>query len=76
MKNTQVRTELLASITAVHAVLREQLGGEDVRLILGWLDRFARFPIGAGGLLGAMWKFLFAQPRACWQAAAFMLLHG
>ncbi len=44
----QVRQELLACITSVHGALRDQLTADDVRLILGWLDRFARFPFAAG----------------------------
>lgn len=45
---SQARTELLSSLAVIHATLGDQLGAGDIRLILGWMDRMARFPIGAG----------------------------
>ena len=44
----QARIELLNGIQAVHLVLKPHLGPEDMRMVLGWLDRFARYPMGAG----------------------------
>jgi hypothetical protein len=44
----KVRGELLTCITAVHAGLRSQLEAADVRLLITWLERYARYPFGAG----------------------------
>jgi hypothetical protein len=51
--------ELLGAISVLHAVLRDQLGPGDVRRVLRWLDRFARFPTtsGAQGLSLVPWFF-------------------
>uniref|UniRef100_A0A7S0NBW2 Mon2 C-terminal domain-containing protein n=1 Tax=Chlamydomonas leiostraca TaxID=1034604 RepID=A0A7S0NBW2_9CHLO len=66
----QARTELLSGLTAIHAVLRDQLGADDLRLLLGWLDRLARYPMGqedsvsmhapVGGGLGPIQKPVLA----------------
>ena len=42
----QARAELLACVSSVYAVLREQLAAEDVRRFLRWLERFSRYPVG------------------------------
>jgi hypothetical protein len=45
----QCRTELLATITTLYSVLHDQMNGDDVRMVIRWLDRFARYPTGTGG---------------------------
>jgi hypothetical protein len=42
----QARAELLACVSSVYAVLRDQLASEDVRLFVRWLERFSRYPVG------------------------------
>lgn len=43
----QSRQELLSTITTVYGVLRERMDRQQLLLVVRWLDRFARYPVGA-----------------------------
>ena len=39
---------MVCGIGTVYSVLKDQLSADDVRMVLHWLDRFGRYPIGMG----------------------------
>ncbi len=43
----QSRQELLSTITTVYGVLRERMDRQQLLMVVRWLDRFARYPVGA-----------------------------